>query len=335
MCNRRENMKMWKVGLVTAGLGWGMLAGAAVAQQAGAQPGQTEPAKASNLPTPMGALRDLQGLGQVLFKLADSNNDGQISQKEAIDVANTAVGGFFFRADANGDGVISPEEARQARDELFQKRPWLRFVVQRTQSAQGGEGSNADAQQNPLRNLASLIDTNQDKQIQATEVRQAVQNTVQTLFAAADTNHDGQLSPSEVNAAVVGMERMAEQAVFQAADKDHNGQLSQDEFLQMLAKPARSAFAILDANGDGQLTPQEIESAERVIITQLRALKVPEQPNSPAHLIESGLRPSQVAPVPNIPIPGTAAQPGRTDQAVQPASVTTPAPTPAPSTVPR
>ena len=44
----------------------------------------------------------------MLFKLADTNNDGQISQKEATDAGNLLVGGFFFRADANGDGTLTP-----------------------------------------------------------------------------------------------------------------------------------------------------------------------------------------------------------------------------------
>ncbi len=63
-----------------------------------------------------------------------------------------------------------------------------------------------------------LVDANNDKQLQATEVRQAVQTAVQGLFAAADTNRDGQMSPIEVNAAIVGAVKAVEQASFQAAD---------------------------------------------------------------------------------------------------------------------
>src|SRR5919199_709639 len=80
-----------------------------------------------DLPGPIDSLQDLQDTGRMLFKLADENNDGQISQKEAIDTGNSLVGGFFFRADANGDGVLTPEEARAAREQLFQQQPLLRY----------------------------------------------------------------------------------------------------------------------------------------------------------------------------------------------------------------
>ena len=43
----------------------------------------------------------------MLFKLADTNNDNRISQKEAVDAGNLLAGGFFFRADANGDGTVT------------------------------------------------------------------------------------------------------------------------------------------------------------------------------------------------------------------------------------
>ena len=65
----------------------------------------------------------------MLFKLADENNDGQISQKEAVDAGNLLVGGFFFRADKNGDGVLSPDEAKQAREAFLSTKPWVRYAV--------------------------------------------------------------------------------------------------------------------------------------------------------------------------------------------------------------
>ena len=45
---------------------------------------------------PIQNIQDLQDTGKLLFKLADTNNDGQISQKEATDAGNLLVGGFFF-----------------------------------------------------------------------------------------------------------------------------------------------------------------------------------------------------------------------------------------------
>ena len=87
--------------------------------------------KPNDLGVPIHSIHDLQDTAKILFKLADTNNDGQISQKEATDAGNLLVGGFFFRADANGDGVLSAEEAQQARETLFAQQPLLRFIVER------------------------------------------------------------------------------------------------------------------------------------------------------------------------------------------------------------
>ena len=83
---------------------------------------------------PINSFQDVQDTAKMFFKLADTNNDGQISQKEAVDVGNLLVGGFFFRADTNGDGVLSQEEARQARESLFAQQPLLEACVRKGQA---------------------------------------------------------------------------------------------------------------------------------------------------------------------------------------------------------
>ena len=92
-------------------------------------------AEDKDLPGPIHSIEDLQDVGKFLFKLADTNNDNRISQKEAIDAGNLLAGGFFFRADTNGDGVVTPDEARAAREALFNQRPLLRFIFQRSKEA--------------------------------------------------------------------------------------------------------------------------------------------------------------------------------------------------------
>lgn len=254
-----------------------------------------------DLPGPIDSLQDLQDTGKMLFKLADANNDGQISQPEAIDAGNLLVGGFFFRADTNGDGTVSVEEGRAARDAILKDKPWLRYAVETVRATKAKDRqSNANNQQSPLRALVIAFDTNNDKQLQATELRQAVQTSVQGLFATADTNRDGQLSPSEVNAAMVGAARAVAQAAFQQADKDNSGSLSEAEFTQAITKPAHVMFAVADLNHDGQLSPEEVQTARKAMMAQLRNLMVPEPANSPRNLIRSGRAPSEVAPVPNI-----------------------------------
>jgi len=307
-------MQHWTRGLKAVGLGLITMAATATAQT-------------KDVPGPIDSLQDLQDTGRMIFKVIDENNDGQISQKEAVDAGNLVAGGFFFRADANGDGVVTQDEAKQARDAFVAQKPMVRFLIQRAQTVkpQGNAGT-----PNPGAVFMGLVDANNDRQLQATEVRQAVQTSVQGLFAAADTNRDGFMSPVEVNAAIAGAVKAAQQASFQAADADNNGQISKEEFSRALTDPANAAFQILDANGDGQLSQQELQSAGRMIENQLKRTMLPEAPNSARNLINSGRRPEEVAPVPNIAVPA------RPAAGTIPPIGTVPAPgtAPAPGTVP-
>lgn len=309
-------------------LGIGALAAALLGAPVGVR------ADDDDAPGPIDSVQDLQDSGKIAFKMADVNNDGRISQKEAVDAGNLLVGGFFFRADANGDGVVAKEEAQQARDALLRQKPLLRIVLERAtkrgsaqpgQPAQAGQG-NAHAQ-DVMQGVMSLVDTNNDGQLQATELRQTVQTGVQGLYAAADTDRDGQLTPSELNAAVTGMIQVAAQASFQAADKDDNGQLSQAEFDQSIIEPAHTVFRIIDANGDGQISQQESQNAQRTVSRQIRMLNVPEPANSLSNQIENATRRD------GAPVIGSPNTPSRTrPNAPQPRRPAPPAvPAPAPS----
>jgi Ca2+-binding EF-hand superfamily protein len=281
---------------------------------------------AGDLPGPIDSIADLQDTAKILFKMADTNNDGQISQKEAIDVGNLLVGGFFFRADANGDGVLTPEEARAARDQLFQQQPLLRYVLLKGKPNDGGTQIGAATQPgqapgdvarnlaaNPARTIGSLLDINHDQRIQASELRQAVQQSVQTLFTIADANQDGQLSPAELNQAVNEAARTAVQAAFQAADTDRNGALSQAEFDKALTEPAHAVFRVLDLNNDGQISLDELQRAQQIITQQIQRLRMPEAGGSRRGQFPQGGvigQPTQVAPAPGtiVPAPGTPPQ---------------------------
>lgn len=307
----------WMKGLA----GLGLLVGAGIAQaQAPAPPAaprpnppQANPAaalerKPGDLPGPIDSIQDVQDSLKMAFMMADQDHDGLISQREATDAGNMLVGGLFFAADANGDGALTKDEAVQAREKVLQNNPLLRFIAQRAKdSAQKREGGET----NVGRNLGNLIDTDEDKKLEASEVRQAVQSTVQGVFAVADTNRDEQLSPTEMNAAVYGLAQAALKAAFQAADADKNGSLSKDEFSKAIVEPSKVVFDILDADLDGQLTDQELERAGRVVVGQLQVFRIPQAENSPERLIQQGRRPEEVAPVPNVRIPATDRAPAR------------------------
>jgi len=304
-------------GFLAGGLSILASAGVSIAQQPSSAPTAASAAPASpsqagsgvdlsgkDLPGPIDSIQDLEDSGKILFKIADTNNDGQISQKEAIDVGNLLVGGVFFRADKNGDGTLSKEEADAARESLFRQQPLLRFVIQKGRA--GVQQSNSEAfntAKSTVQTLNNMIDSNRDNQLQASELRQAVDMGVQTLYQMADTNHDNQLSPSEINASIVGVGKTAARTAFQTADTDNNGQVSKDEFDKALIEPANIVFTIFDANNDNQISPQELQTAEQIIAAQLRNLRVPEPANSLGNMARTGLTPNQAAPVPNIRTP--------------------------------
>jgi len=258
-----------------------------------------------NVPSPMEAIRNIQNTGKMIFMMADVNHDGQVSLQEATDANNLMVGGFFFRADADGNGVVSQEEAKATRDRYLNQNPWSKYIFEslRAQAQQKNKGSNNPT--NPLQGFAVLLDSNNDKQVQASELRQLVQTVTQSVFAASDTNRDGQMSPSEVNAAVAGGVRAMAQASFQQADTDNNNQLSREEYDKAIIEPANAVFAILDLNHDGQISQQEAQQTQRAVISQVRMLQIPEPANSPTNLIESGKRPRDVAPVPSFGTPNS------------------------------
>jgi len=255
--------------------------------------------KSGDIPGPIDSIQDVQDTLKMAFMAADQNHDGQLSQQEAIDAGNTMIGGLFFSADANGDGKVTQEEGQALRQKVMQQNPLLRIALHRIKTT-GNQGAGA-AQ--AAGGIANLLDSNNDKAFSAAEIRQMVQTLVQATFATADTNHDNLLSPTELNSAVYGAARAGVQAAFQTADTDRNNALSKDEFTKALANPTLSAFDILDANQDGQLTLDEIRTATSMLSNQFRSIRIPQASNSATQLIEQGKKPSEVAPVPNIQVP--------------------------------
>ena len=285
----------------------------------GLVPGNTmaQTNRGGDLPGPIDSISDLQDTAKMLLKLADSNNDGRISEKEAVDAGNLLVGGFFFRADANGDGTLTPEEARAARESLFQQQPLLRYVLRKAQPTHGDAAptatreSSSPGQESPLGALSDMLDSNHNQKIEATELRQAVLTGVQTLFMIADTNQDAQLVPAELNQAVVEAARSIVQTAFQTADTDRNGALSMAEFDKALAEPAHAVFRVLDGNNDNQISLQELQKAQQIIANQIQRLRVPEPANSLHNQIQRGTTPriDQPGSIPVTPAPGAPVRP--------------------------
>jgi len=257
-----------------------------------------------NLPRqPVDTLQELEDAGKLLFKLADTNNDNLISQKEAVDTGNLLAGGFFFRADTNGDGIVTREEADAARQDMLNQRPVLRFVLQREQQVTAQEGAQNVVNQ-ARQNFMNVVDANRDGNIQAAELRQGVQTAVQSLFMTSDKNADGQLEPSEVNDGIREIGRTAIQTAFNGVDTDRNGAISKAEFDKAIITPAHVLFGIMDANNDSQISRDELRSGIQILAHELNSLRVPEPSNS----LSNQLREPGVTTAPS----GSSAAPART-----------------------
>jgi len=261
-------------------------------------------AEDKDLPGPIDSVSDLQDVGKMLFKLADTNNDNRISQKEAVDAGNLLAGGFFFRADANGDGTVTSAEAQAAREALFNQRPLLRFIFQRTQEETAKEGNQAAVNQGK-QTVMNLLDSNHDGNFSAAELRQAVQTSVQSMFLMADKNGDGQIDTNEINAAIAAAAQAGIQTAFNVADTDKNGAISQAEFDKAIINPAHVLFGIFDANRDGQISGDELNSGVATIQREMRAMQVPRGSNAfanqlrqPVAIPATGTAPVQATPAP-------------------------------------
>jgi len=238
-------------------------------------PGDSPRTEATDPISSVKALPEVQIIGKMAFKMFDENGDNKISQQEATDAANLAVGGLFFSADTNGDGAVSEEEMKKARDAFLKARPWVKYAVETAESVQSQQGNTADTPENRAKAMFTMIDTNRDRKLQASELRQGVQIGVQALYVMLDTDRDGQLTMAETEAGVETLGRMVGELVFQHADTDKNGQISQAEFEKAIIEPARVGFAIADLNHDGQISPQELQSIRTVVMKQLQLPSAP------------------------------------------------------------
>lgn len=251
------------------------------------------------MPTPLDSPDDFRDAARLVFMIADADRNGLISQQEAIDGANIAVGGLFFAADADGDGTVTQQEAQTVRERILAQQPLLRVLVQNAK-----QRDQAGSQEDPLRAIGLLLDSNNDKNLAATEVRGAVDAAVRGLYIAADTNRDGQMSPDEVNAAAIGLVQAAGEAIFQAADKDRDDAVSQAEFQQAIVEPANVIFAAIDVDGDGRISAEEAKQARSVILGQL----IPRVPVARGAAPIPNIDPKQVVPArspsANAPAPG-------------------------------
>ena len=125
------------------------------------------------------------------------------------------------------------------------------------------------------------MDTNEDDLISLEEyLGDAIPRYSQT-FARADRDGDGYVTQEELKPPRKGQRPQFDQAALQACldeagstvdrnndrvatnDTNGDGALSQDEFFAMLEQGALDRFALIDSDGDEQLTKEEIQTSRQ------------------------------------------------------------------------
>ena len=109
-----------------------------------------------------------------------------------------------------------------------------------------------DTEYHPTVEILSRYDTNHD----GTITRAELEAGLKADFDAADINHDGRLDPDETHA--VNEQRWSQglSTTSTLVDWNQDGFVDFNEF----AGTARSLFAEIDRDGDGQLSPKELKA---------------------------------------------------------------------------
>jgi len=218
---------------------------------------------------------------EAVFILGDLNQDGDIDLEEFVGLIYPAASmalarltrnvknlneakQLFSILDKNGDGLISKEEMR----------------------ACGGKFNSEE-----IEAIFAIGDVNNDGEIDLNEfigvlcpgastVVARISKNYKTLqdikngFKQLDKDGDGAISKSEM--AQAGLNEQQVNAIFKLGDSDNDGQIDLDEFIQVMCpsssavvfklaqmlKDVQGAFKMLDANGDGLISKNEMLNAK-------------------------------------------------------------------------
>ena len=191
----------------------------------------------------------------LLMQALDLNHDGVL---DADEIAKAPAS--LKTLDKNGDGRLTPDELRPpraARSSIPADADLRR--AQGPEATTNGPGAPASTGRRlPLRDpLMRALDLNHDGVLDADEIANAA-----TSLLTLDKNGDGQLTPDELRptwpAKLDGSASSAEPGLppdllMWALDRDGDGILDESEMAD-----AADSLQVLDKNGDGKLTPDEL-----------------------------------------------------------------------------
>lgn len=223
----------------------------------------------------------------VVFALGDLDGDGEISMAEFIlimsPLANNSVQRFrncfkdihdvvssFNQFDADGDGAITQQELGAGMRNMR-----MSFSNEETSAIFAASDSNNDGEINYTEFVSVLIPTCGDALTKFRKCFSNVQNA-KTEFNKFDVDGDKEITLDELKKGMGGNFSQQEvNAVFAMGDTDQDGSISFLEFAKLMIpsaadaltkfwkcyrdlKSVKAAFKQFDADGDGNITPQEV-----------------------------------------------------------------------------
>jgi len=211
----------------------------------------------------------LPKMTEVRFKKMDRNNDGVISPADRGQQDSNRPGrgrdrdgnmpgdlmGKLKEADKDGDKKVTFEEAKavfpKMDEEKFKKLDTNNDGVlsREDHKGQGMPGHPGGGMMGPMLEKIRKADSNNDQKLSYEELKTVFPEITEEKFNKADKDGDGQLAREEMRNIMT--ERM------KAADTDKDGKISREEANAAFPKMTDEAFAKLDRNGDGFLSPDD------------------------------------------------------------------------------
>ena len=231
-----------------------------------------------------------------IYILGDINGDGDIDLEEFIglmcptaaeaisrltkSVKNINEAQQLFRVlDKNGDGLISQEEMRSCGAKFNSKDIEAIFAIGDINN--DGEIDMGEFVAVMCPSAATVVARISKSFKNLADIKQA--------FKKLDRNNDGKISRDEMKGA--GLNEQEVNAIFQLGDTNNDGEIDMDEFIGVLCPSASSvvfkvskmfngregaieAFKKIDANGDGSISKEEMQSATLYNGSRLNPLEV-------------------------------------------------------------
>lgn len=127
------------------------------------------------------------------------------------------------------------------------------------------------AEPSPFEKRFQQLDTNHDEALSREEVSAQQEQLLTTNFDKIDTNHDKKLDRQEVEKFITNLQRTLQTkreafiAAMKASDKNGDGAWTKKELKSAKGKLAslEKNFDAIDANGDKQITEEEITAFAR------------------------------------------------------------------------